>query len=319
MSDIAQELNVSTVTVSNALSDRAGVSEEMRANIKAKAEEMGYHAHSRMNREAIGICIADHFMRDYTSLYQAMSGNVCKFAAANRHYAAIQVVTDEDIQKKNYPSFAEKGRVTGIIVLGPLDTSYIRGLKARGLNVILIDPADLTTGCTSVTSDNYNDFYQLTQRLAGMGFRQFAFVGSLQYSPQIQEQYLGFTKALTDHEINAESAPVIEDMERYDHLRDFALPKTLPEVFVCSSDETARNLINFLAQKSIRVPGDVSVTGYYDYFYATMAAPQITTVRVNLARIAKESVDLALHGDPDTPKRILIPGTLVMRESVRQK
>ena len=42
LADIAAILNVSTVTVSKALSDQKGVSEEMREKIKKLAQEMGY-------------------------------------------------------------------------------------------------------------------------------------------------------------------------------------------------------------------------------------------------------------------------------------
>ncbi|MDE6738874.1 MAG: LacI family DNA-binding transcriptional regulator, partial [Lachnospiraceae bacterium] len=42
MADIAKVMGVSTVTVSKALSDQKGVSEELRARIKKKAQEMGY-------------------------------------------------------------------------------------------------------------------------------------------------------------------------------------------------------------------------------------------------------------------------------------
>ena len=42
LADIAAIVNVSTVTVSKALSDQKGVSEEMRARIKQLAREMGY-------------------------------------------------------------------------------------------------------------------------------------------------------------------------------------------------------------------------------------------------------------------------------------
>lgn len=46
LADIAKILNVSTVTVSKALSDQKGVSEEMRDKIKQLAEEMGYQSPS---------------------------------------------------------------------------------------------------------------------------------------------------------------------------------------------------------------------------------------------------------------------------------
>ena len=44
LSDIAEKLGVSTVTVSNALANQRGVSEELREKIKEMASEMGYHA-----------------------------------------------------------------------------------------------------------------------------------------------------------------------------------------------------------------------------------------------------------------------------------
>ena len=50
LADIAKILNVSTVTVSKALSDQKGVSEEMRDKIKQLAEEMGYQSPSEARR-----------------------------------------------------------------------------------------------------------------------------------------------------------------------------------------------------------------------------------------------------------------------------
>ena len=42
MSDIAKAMDISTVTVSKALGDKDGVSDELREKIKQKANEMGY-------------------------------------------------------------------------------------------------------------------------------------------------------------------------------------------------------------------------------------------------------------------------------------
>ena len=50
LADIAARLNVSTVTVSKALSDQKGVSEEMREKIKQLAREMGYQSPSAVKQ-----------------------------------------------------------------------------------------------------------------------------------------------------------------------------------------------------------------------------------------------------------------------------
>lgn len=53
MADIAEVMGVSTVTVSKALSGQKGVSEELRAKIRDKAEAMGYRAASAFAQERV--------------------------------------------------------------------------------------------------------------------------------------------------------------------------------------------------------------------------------------------------------------------------
>ena len=83
LADIAAIMNVSTVTVSKALSDQKGVSEEMREKIKKLAQEMGYRSPSaaKMLKTKksynIGILISERlFNQDesyYLPVYQAVA------------------------------------------------------------------------------------------------------------------------------------------------------------------------------------------------------------------------------------------------------
>ena len=50
LADIAERLNVSTVTVSNALANQKGVSDELREKIKQTAAQMGYQAKAARRR-----------------------------------------------------------------------------------------------------------------------------------------------------------------------------------------------------------------------------------------------------------------------------
>ncbi len=75
LADIAKIMNVSTVTVSKALSDQKGVSEEMREKIKKLAREMGYQSPSAakmMNAKKsynIGVVISERYCERYESFY----------------------------------------------------------------------------------------------------------------------------------------------------------------------------------------------------------------------------------------------------------
>lgn len=70
--DIADALGVSTVTVSNALSGKKGVSETLRTEIIKKAEEMGMHPGKYgarvMDHYTIGIYVSGWYISVGTSL-----------------------------------------------------------------------------------------------------------------------------------------------------------------------------------------------------------------------------------------------------------
>ena len=78
MSDIAKAMDISTVTVSKALGDKDGVSDELREKIKQKANEMGYRFSytSKSSKEGftfnISIVVAKHFINDASAFYWVM-------------------------------------------------------------------------------------------------------------------------------------------------------------------------------------------------------------------------------------------------------
>lgn len=67
LSDIANELGVSIVTVSNALSHRKGVSEELREKIQAKADKLGYIRNTKASEEKketynVGVVVSERYL-----------------------------------------------------------------------------------------------------------------------------------------------------------------------------------------------------------------------------------------------------------------
>ena len=89
MSDIARELGVSVVTVSNALNDRGGVSEDVRKKIKERASELGYRPSApRTPRKtipevqqqggSIGILTSERFANVRGTFYWFLTAGVSK-------------------------------------------------------------------------------------------------------------------------------------------------------------------------------------------------------------------------------------------------
>ena len=59
LADIAEQVGVSTVTVSKALSGQKGVSEEMREKIKNLAEELGYRSFTSVHFSQLFLHISE--------------------------------------------------------------------------------------------------------------------------------------------------------------------------------------------------------------------------------------------------------------------
>ena len=93
----------------------------------------------------------------------------------------------------------------------------------------------------------------------------------------------------------------------------------MPTAFVCNCDETAFRVISALRTKGIRVPEDISVVGYDNYTVSSICIPTITTVEVDLDKMAEVSVDIMAKKlvDPAYHEgRRIISGKLIVKNSV---
>ncbi|WP_455715304.1 LacI family DNA-binding transcriptional regulator, partial [Anaerosporobacter sp.] len=99
LADLAAVLKVSTVTVSKALSNQKGVSDELRERIKKLAVEMGYRHPSTIKKADvsggynIGIIIADKFLEKFNSFYWQMYQGVTTKVAMKNCFSMLEVIS----------------------------------------------------------------------------------------------------------------------------------------------------------------------------------------------------------------------------------
>lgn len=96
-------------------------------------------------------------------------------------------------------------------------------------------------------------------------------------------------------------------------------PADMPTAFVCNCDETAFRVISALRTKGVRVPEDISVVGYDNYTMSSICIPTITTIEVDIAKMAEISVEIISKKltDPAVCEgRRVISGKLIIKNSV---
>ena len=327
MSDIAKTMDISTVTVSKALGDKDGVSEELREKIKQKANEMGYRFSytSKSSREGftfnISIVVAKHFINDASAFYWVMYRHIVELLQKQNYYGILDVISESDQAKRSMPNSVTDKKVDGVIVLGQFDDEYVNELLELDIPVVFLDFYSSDNLTDTILSDSFFGSYMLTNYLINAGHRNIGFLGTITSTSSIQDRYLGYYKALLEKGIPLRSEWVIDDRgpdgASFPH---FDLPAQKPTAFVCNCDEAAYALLNQLRSEGYVVPDDISIVGYDNPIYSTISNPRITTIDVDSKRMSYEAVETIIRKIRDknfSRGRTLVTGKLIIRDSVK--
>lgn len=326
MSDIAQKLSVSNVTVSKALADKDGVGDELRARIKQLASEMGYSYNSTAkslkdgHTYNIGILVPERFLGQTMSFYWVLYQNISKELLKKNYYGIFEILKLEDEENLVIPKMLQDQKIDGIIILGQAKRSYVKAIMNTDIPMICMDFYENIPDIDTIVSDNFYGTYLLTDYLIENGHRDIGFVGNIKATSSIQDRYLGYVKALIENDITCNSQWTVSDRLDSGANIDISLPDKMPTAFVCNCDEAAFRLIKTLKQSGFRVPDDISVVGFDNYLISEICDPSITTVEVDMKAMAQAGVEMIVqkidHVHYKAGRR-LISGKIVIKNSVK--
>lgn len=327
MSDIAAELGCSTVTVSKALSDKDGVSDELRQRIKQKANEMGYRVSyfSKTSKEAatynIGVLVAKRFISDPSAFYWVVYRYIVELLQKQSYYGILEVISEKDERVGLMPNSVADKKIDGIIALGQFSDPYVESMLSAQLPIVFLDFYSSRSDVETVLSDNFFGSYSITNYLINNGHTRIGFIGTITATSSIQDRYMGYYKSLLEHGIPLRDDWVIDDRDSEGvNFKSIAFPAEMPTAFVCNCDDTAYRVINQLKAMGYRIPDDISVVGYDNHIYSTISNPRITTMDINCYHMSSEAVEILVKKIRDRNYRcgrILVTGKLLERDSVK--
>lgn len=328
MDEIAKYFNVSKVTVSKALNDKEGVSEELRKEIKQKAEELGY----RINQAArslktnknynIGVIIPSRFIGFDTSYYFGVYTKIVKKFTDLGYSVILEILSSEFEKKLQYPEMYINNKVDGIIVMGQLSEDYLKLFSSFDIQVVFFDFYSDHSNVDSIVIDNFYGGYQATELLIEKGHREIGFVGNLYSTTSIQDRFLGYYRSLLCNKIKINEDYCISDRDENGELIILELPKKMPTAFVCNNDQVAYELIKKLNENGYKVPDDCSIVAFDNTIYSTISDPQITTIDTNAEEMVNVVCKVILKKITKPEKkysRILVKPTIVIRDTVKER
>lgn len=326
LSDIAEKLQVSTVTVSNALAGQKGVSEELRARIKQVAAEMGYQTRGSSGGNGkkilnIGVIIGEKYLGPYPSYYWKVYQELSLIAGLHSCVILFEVLRHEREDALQLPLFAMEQQVQGVIVIGEISRKYLEFLDSQpDLPMVMVDFMMRGLRAPSVMADNYYGMYKMVNYLIEQGHREIAYVGTLLASNSITDRYFGYRKALLENGLELNRDWVIDDRTMEGQIGNIRLPERMPTAFACNCDLTASEMANLLKRRGYRIPEDISIVGFDNYLYEGLCDISITSYEVDIKEMVrcavKIIVSLVEHRTAPSDMR-LVSGIVVEKESVR--
>ena len=282
LQDIADMAGVSRTTVSNVINGNTKrVSQETIDKITAILKEQNYVPHMG------SVMLSGHGSR--------IIGVVLGFAQAHGMYSLQD-------------SFV--GELVGTIQMEA---------EMKGYYVMLIGGENIQ----KVGVDDYSGGYQIGSYLCSCGFDKALFLAETDIDSDYS-RWMGFKQAMEkEGKFCSRTRLIVIPGERNRRIQKYKelLPRFLQVKAVAfSSDYAAIEAMNFLSDHGIKVPEQVSVTGFDDSIYARMVRPRLTTVHQDVGQKAHLAFSRLLRmvaGEQLKEFNIKSPVYLVKRDSVK--
>jgi DNA-binding LacI/PurR family transcriptional regulator len=322
---IAREVGVSLSTVSKVVNGRADVAASTRARVR---EALARHSYPLPSSSAAytkrHAALLDVVIHEVDSAWAGTLLDRVQRAAAERGLNVVLSTVQPDSTphvpaRRWLDQIAARGTCGVLGILAGFTTAQVDYMRDQGIPCVVIDPrSEPDPNVATVRIDNHDSQYRLTEHLIALGHKRIAMVSGNRHSLPARERLAGFEAAMADARL-----PIRPEWRReggFDQSRSraamaalMALPEP-PTAIAFASDKGALAGLAEANRLGLKVPDDVSITGFDDVPDAASAVPALTTVRQPVAAM----VDAALRhliGKPEPGAQIKYDTELIERES----
>ena len=325
--DVAKRARVSFMTVSRVINNHPNVRRETRERVLKAVKELSYYpnAAARALNSSKSHNIGIIFPRKDYLLIAPFCVELCVELESrlkqHGYHLFLGSMADERQPEELYTLFKE-GKVDGLIVFAPPkgDPAVLR-LAAEGLPFVVVHGRTSKGTFSYVDSDNARGISLLMGYLFELGHRRIGFVTGSLAEMNSQERLRRYQHELRSRGLRPEEALVQQGdwtlESGYSGFERLMAGKNPPTAISFSNDQMAIGALKAALDLGLRIPRDVSVTGYDDIRYASFTAPGLTTIRQHIGEVGDKVAELVLEKIEGKPvqRQIILKPELVVRSS----
>lgn len=316
--EIAEEAEVSVATVSRYLNNKEQVSSKTQDKIKIIIERYSYKPNqiakhlSLQKTETFGLVLPD-----ITNPFFAEISRTIEQAALDKGHAVMICNTMNHIDlEQRYLSDLTARRVDGIIMLGgsanevDLTPQLAENIKQviGDLPLVLIDGqlADIPSG--RVIQNIEFGLTELFEYLFGLGHKRISFMGGLENVSTFVDKANIYRLLMTKHACE-EFIQVLPSgfsfQDGYESMMKFIRSGSeLPTAIIGVNDIFAGGVIRACHEAGIRIPADLSVSGFDNTEFCEMMNPTLTSLGIDYRNLGQQAVSVLL-GDKNNELKVL--------------
>lgn len=320
--DVARVAGVSQATVSLVLGDKwhGRVSKRTAGLVRDAARELGYRPNLaarnlRLGRTRTALLVVPALTNEFFARVYAGAATV----AAEHGFGVVLYPSPDGIGPAKDPFASARAALDGVIA-SSMAAEALTAIRGTDLPLVMLDsdPAD-PQAAAHVNLDIADGMRQMTRHLLALGHRRFVHLASAVTSWTFDVRAQALADALRevpDVVVRTVPAPLDVGSAREAAERALTAPGPQPTAIVCDDDILAAGACKAVRRLGLRVPEDVSVTGFDDLALATAVEPELTTVSLPAERVGERGMSAllaVLDGRP--PEEGDLPVTLIVRDS----
>lgn len=313
MSDIAETVGVTPMTVSRVVNGNGYVSEQTKARVLEVIKEMNYRRNGlarslkRQRTDTIGLVLGD-----ISNPYSAELAHAVRETLSIRKYNLF-ICISEHSAKEDIAAFEALAShsVDGIIVATRSNKEgdkHLRGIVESNVPVVVIGRDFRHAEVDNISADNLRGGFQATRHLIDLGHRRIGFIGATLSAKASLKRLQGYLNALEAHKIPVDERLItgrggdISDVPGYSTekvgyegmKRLLSLPNR-PTAIFARNDFTAIGAMSAIKEANLRIPEDIAVVGFDDIPMAVHTSPTLTTVRQPLRLQGQLAAEMLLR------------------------
>ena len=323
--EIAQELGISTTTVSRAISGKGRLSEATRQRvleyIASRNLDPCVRKRKYTDKKTGNILVTIPAEKDYALLpyFMEILSSVYDYCVIRGFQVMIAKTGANDIDALK--TIISKHKVDGVVLTRTItDALDIKFLKERGVPFVAIGSYDDKT-VSQVDVDQMSGCRDLTSILLRMGLRKIALFCADRTHVVTKSRLKGFLQAYEDNDLDFDPQMIFDgagEVFKAEQLTEEMLKKGV-ECILCMDDNICINVLNTLRKNGVRVPQDIRIASFYNSQVLNEYYPPISCVDFDIKELGTMAARVlleALDGEEKAGK-ITMGYNVILKESTK--